>query len=235
MIHLRSLGAWTLFVLIHTFVTWIRVTYLQAVWGKMLCHVVFSSLAILTLGAFMYPLLRDKWGVSRLLRVASPGLILNAGFWVYFMRHSREADLGIPISAETVLIGVPTMSLAVVFLLYGLVSGRILAPWAAFEREGTEAATRIHQFLMAIHSFLNGFGFFLVLVTPRSAVSANFGLCYFFLAPPLMGATLWMLAKHLVFQSRAAVLIALGSTVLLVPGWCISLLGVDQLLFPFPS
>jgi len=51
-------------------VTWIRVTFLQQVWGKMLCHTVFSSLAVLMLGAFMYPLLRDKWCVSRLLRVA---------------------------------------------------------------------------------------------------------------------------------------------------------------------
>jgi len=151
------------------------------------------------------------------------------------MRHSGETDFGIPIGTETVVIGLATMSLAVVFLLYGLVSGRILVPWAAREREGTQANTRIHQFLMVLHSFLNGFGLFLLLVTPRSAISGNFGLCYFFLAPPLMGATLYLLVSRLVFESRAAVLIALASTILLVPGWCISLLGVDQSLFPFPS
>src|SRR5687768_10986836 len=112
MIDLRSLGAWSLFILVHMFVTWIRVTFLQQVWGKTLCQGVFSSLAILTLGAFMYPLLRDQWGGLRLLRVASPGMILSAGFWVYVMRHSGEADLGIPIGTETVVIGLATMSLA---------------------------------------------------------------------------------------------------------------------------
>jgi len=235
MIDLRSLGVWSLFVLIHMFVTWTRVTFLQHVWGKTLCHAVFSSLAILMLGAFMYPLLRGNWSVFRLLRLAPPGLILSTGFLIYVMRHSEEVDFGIPVGTETVVTGLFTMSLAVVFLLYGLVSGRILAPWAAREKEGTEANTRIHQFLMALHAFLNGFGLFLFLVTPRSAVCANFGLCYFLLAPPLMGATLWMVVSRFVFESRVAVLIALGSTILLVPGWCISLLGVDQLLFPFPS
>jgi hypothetical protein len=219
MLSLKSLSAIVIFVVVMLLQTWIGVRFARPAFGKHLSYVVFTSLSII-LALFLCEFFRNenKASLPRIVGTALFSLFLTGCFWVYLVKYAHQKNFGMADADEAAVGGAGTMTLAAIFLLYAGMSALLFMPLLEWARPRGLTDARLSQLVLTLHSSLNVLGVVAILVPRSLGLSAHFGVYYFFAAPALLGTTLCIILRRLVFDSRGAIVTLLISTILLVPG-----------------